>query len=1526
MILKTEAGSLQAIYTNILIAYHRGFLREHCMRWLLSLLLVSTRIFADPIEDLTPSSPEEIASLRTDPSIGGYVNPLSGQLSLKEEDLHILGAQDLTLSRIFLPPRIMGKYDDRNHRDKFELVAALSASKGWVIWPHLWCGVNAKSPYFQVRDPSGFVLEFKRVGKKWVLATLVYGMSNLLGEEPNSAADIRNTELEVDDQCARVTTPVGVERIYTKVGPGVFRLEKEILPNGKTIRYEFLNSEIDRVVATDLSGTHVYSFIKVLGSGHFQGSDGSEAAWSYENREIRGSKKKTTVGISRPLLTKSVNPFYSHSIGYNERQLLDYYDAKEMPIRCKYTGQKDIVSQIEKLSFPIGAYSFSYDHPIAGEKGGSTTVTHPSGAKTVYRFNHRLLLTAIENWNGPLINQKVFHYNEKQQIAKIETKDGSGTLLISKVYECDDAGNPLLETNIGDFGAFSIKRTFSKNRLIREEREDGLGFEYAYLKDTRLVTSKTTLDHGALIRKTTYEYDDCCNLICESIKGRTVVTYTLRNQSPSLHCVEWKEESDWDGQLIRKTHYGYDHWGHVTKEEIYGSDGQFAYAIERTYNQRGDLLAETNPLGQTANYEYDSRERIIREVPFSRKLAIIRKYDEKGRLFALQEDKHLTKFEYNDSDLLIRTMDYLGFTTRYSYDSVHQKPTEIDSLPMVTRIGYDAFGREIEKSDAYGNTRFTRYNAYGSPTEILHPSGGKESFQYASNGHLVSHTDPDGISTIYTRDVLGRICTKTIADATTLYQYNGYELVQETDAEGTTTQFFYDKVGRKTKEAVAGREVTFCYNPLGFLAKAQRGTRTTEYVRDCLGRVLHESTDGLKTSWTYDESGNISSLTKGGTTFFVYDSYDRLTEKTDPLGFRTAISYREGDKALIKRTTDPRGVEIVETYDPHGLLLKKEVPGIQLQEYEYDKNLSKVRLDHLSFSYSPEGWLTSMTEGGKRTTRYSHTPAGRIATKQLPDGQILAYAYDSYGRISKIGDLEFQYDRLGRLVGGTGFERTLDPLGNILRESFSNGLWIKTDYDALNRPLLRTLLDGSAIRYTYDPVFLRKVERVDLSGKVLYAHSYSSYDETGNLLAEMHRSPVRYSYDLMGRQTYRIDDFLTETCRYDAVGNLLEKGNRSYAYDSLSQLTKESLDHFSACYDGRYNCIEFNGQSNPVNELNELESETYDLNGNLLREGYAYDAHGRLVQANGQTLVYDAIGRRLSKGNTAFLYIRDEEIGSFERGQPKELRISGYRRAISIEMDSIPYIPIHDVQDTIRTLVDWKTGETKQNNESDAFGREINPVVPYAYASKCFDADTGLFYFGKRYYDPSLGRWLTPDPLGSINGSNLYQYVYNNPFRYTDLDGQFAFAIPLLMWGAELALPALSAIAVPILYGAATGAVAYGGYKVIQMLNETSYDFSAWEVTGVYVPDRPLPLTDYGIPVPEADVPHTELGARDGSKGKYPQAREFDGNGKPVRDIDFTDHGYPKKHPNPHQHRPKPNPTGGTPERGKPEPVPEWSY
>ena len=112
---------------------------------------------------------------------------------------------------------------------------------------------------------------------------------------------------------------------------------------------------------------------------------------------------------------------------------------------------------------------------------------------------------------------------------------------------------------------------------------------------------------------------------------------------------------------------------------------------------------------------------------------------------------------------------------------------------------------------------------------------------------------------------------------------------------------------------------------------------------------------------------------------------------------------------------------------------------------------------------------------------------------------------------------------------------------------------------------------------------------------------------------------------------------------------------------------------------------------------------------------------------------------------------------------------------------------------------------------------------PWQYQQKRIDYETGLIYFGQRYYDPDLGRWLTQDPVGFADSLNLYQYVWNNPLRYYDPDGRFAFAIPILIWGAELLIPTISTVVVPIVYGAISGAIAYGGYKGVQALNNSVY-------------------------------------------------------------------------------------------------------
>ena len=1503
-----------------------------CILLLTSLIL---HLFAGSFDEIAPSSPDEIAALNADLLVEGFVSAMSGQISLSAIDLHVRGSQDLFLKRIYIPPQILGRYDDKDERDKLELGKALCQlnTKGWIVLPHLWAGYNLNSPYFQVRDPEGFVIEFQIQGTQGILKTSSYGCSNLRLDEPSGLADIRNIELLVEGNQIKIIWPDGTQRIYIHQGNRLYRLNHELLPNGKAIRYEYNHQGLARVYSTDISGKYTYAYIDKVGPYHYRGSDEREVTFIYENREIKGKFKKKhykeNATFNFSVMTKASNPIYSNVAEYNDRTLLASYDAQKYPISCDYFKQKGILSRVKTFSTPSGSIFFSYDPSISGQKGGATIIDYPNGSKVIYRFNSSLLLSSIEKWlDGKIYNQKAFTYDTKQYISKIEIKDGDENILLTKVYECDKSGNPILETHIGDFGTFSIKRCFSKNRLTSEKRNDGLGFEYTYLGDTHLIISKTTFMNNKSVRNTVYSYDEANNLIEEREVGKIIIQYHLYNEGAHLHRVEWKEEKDWQNTLIHKIRYFYDRFGNISKEEHYGADGNFAYATEKTYDEKDNLLEETNPLGQIATYIYDERNRPIREVPFSQRLTIYRTFDNKGRLSLLKEGEHETHFIYNTMDKLIKKTDYLGLTTNYVYHPVHEKPILVVKEPTSYDFFYDIFGREIERKDAYEASTKTKSNSYGDPLEIIHPDGGKETFVYSSNGFLLETTDPDGLKTSFSYDPLGRLLSKKEGTLETTYIYDAYHLIEKKDPMGIPTKYTYNLFGQKIKEERAGRETKFIYDSLGFLDSKVKSGRKSSFQNDILGRVVERNIEGyLKTTYTYDSDGNVDSISKGDSIYFYYDPYGRMIKKIDADGAATTISYEEGNKILIKKIQEPIGNEKIETYNAHGLLLKREIPEATYEEFGYDKALRLISQDHITFTYTLEGFRASMKEVGGKSIYWTYTPGGKVKTKQKSDGTTLEYKYDSQGNLIRIGSREFEYDSLERLVRGSGFKRQLDPFGNVIKEKFANDLTIESSYDDWNRPLERILPDKSQILYTYEGPFLKTVTRIGNNGSILYSHSYDEFDSKGCLLTETSLFTTSYVYNKSGRRVFQKSPYFEENLAYDLSGNLVQKGNSFYTYDDAWQLLSEE-GKFTSKYDQHYNCICKNGEDIEIDKLNQRKDKYYDLNGNFLRDGFVYDEFDQLVQTKNECFIYDALGRRISSGSVSYFYIDNEEIGCFERGKIKELKVLGATSPIAIEIEGKPYAITVDVQNTIRQLIDWKTTEIVFQNTCDAFGNGVTDKIPYAYIGKRYDASTNLLYFGKRFYDPTLGIWLTQDPLGPIDHSNLYQYVFNNPYRFQDPTGEnilgFLCGIgQIVLGGAIMASGAVLEVATFGGYSFALGFHEAAGLSLMAsgctMALYNSQDIKAynisWKNGNIYAPDRKLPVTEHGVPVPETDVPHTELGTRKGRKEKYPQAREFDKNGNPVKDIDFTDHGRPTKHSNPHQHIYKPNPTGGTPIR-----------
>jgi len=80
-------------------------------------------------------------------------------------------------------------------------------------------------------------------------------------------------------------------------------------------------------------------------------------------------------------------------------------------------------------------------------------------------------------------------------------------------------------------------------------------------------------------------------------------------------------------------------------------------------------------------------------------------------------------------------------------------------------------------------------------------------------------------------------------------------------------------------------------------------------------------------------------------------------------------------------------------------------------------------------------------------------------------------------------------------------------------------------------------------------------------------------------------------------------------------------------------------------------------------------------------------------------------------------------------------------------------------------------GEEKIFNERGRVVTDSSAGNPWRYRGKRVDKESGLMYFGYRYYDPAVGRWISPDPAGAIDGPNLYAYARNNPMKYVDYFG-----------------------------------------------------------------------------------------------------------------------------------------------------------
>ncbi|MCP4348832.1 MAG: RHS repeat-associated core domain-containing protein [Desulfobacterales bacterium] len=111
---------------------------------------------------------------------------------------------------------------------------------------------------------------------------------------------------------------------------------------------------------------------------------------------------------------------------------------------------------------------------------------------------------------------------------------------------------------------------------------------------------------------------------------------------------------------------------------------------------------------------------------------------------------------------------------------------------------------------------------------------------------------------------------------------------------------------------------------------------------------------------------------------------------------------------------------------------------------------------------------------------------------------------------------------------------------------------------------------------------------------------------------------------------------------------------------------------------------------------------------------------------------------------------------------------------------SVVYYYFYDANGNVGQLANATDGSIAAHYEYDPFGNiiksegEYKDSNPYRFSTKYFDAETGFLYYGFRFYSPTLGRWISRDPIEENGGENLYGFVFNNPVSLIDILGREA--------------------------------------------------------------------------------------------------------------------------------------------------------
>ena len=693
---------------------------------------------------------------------------------------------------------------------------------------------------------------------------------------------------------------------------------------------------------------------------------------------------------------------------------------------------------------------------------------------------------------------------------------------------------------------------------------------------------------------------------------------------------------------------------------------------------------------------------------------------------------------------------------------------------ITTSFEYDGIQRLVRVTDTEGNVTTSTYDMGDRRTEVNHPASGITSFTY---------------------DALGNVLTKQTANLAKEGKFITYDY----DYQRLTGINYPDHPENNVKYYYGGRNAS--QNRIGRLMLREDGTGAIEYFYGKMGEVT-------KTRRTLIVPNQAIATY---VTQWTYDSHNRLLEMIYPDEEKITYSYNLGGQ-----------LEKVHGYKSYGY---DYVSKIGYDKFEQRTYLKYCNGAETFYTYDPQRRrLQNLTvnSGGNTIMDNAYTYDAVSNVLSVVNGASVPQSGKAGGQMAHT----YTYDALYRLVGATGTYTGADnkTASYTLAMGYDNMHRITSKRQILTQNNVQfngSLNAGYDLTYTYGTdtgkkfqlanvkdVNYRTEETPSESENVNNNHAYE-YDANGNLvyvntsrtkkdgIADEKTAERKLKWDEENRLLSSDDNGFVTNYWYDADGERTVKtsGESDQVYvnsefaGGRTNTAKFSLyvsPYLVANQGGRYTKHIYIGSQRVVSKIGDFDSYGSDprriqyagseTDGLSVDYKVKYTQQLQVIKDNYATFAVPYNGEDNNDYVDGKGFCCND--GSLEAAQTRALARAAknnFQEGDTYEKMQFYYHPDHLGSSSYITNLD---GEVVQHIEYVPFGEvfieERNNIwnTPYLFNAKEFDEETGLYYYGARYYDPRVSLWISTDPMeDKFPSVSSYTYVINNPLNILDPNG-----------------------------------------------------------------------------------------------------------------------------------------------------------